>query len=107
MARADAATPFNCGAPLEVKVTSARNTRNSDPTASESGSFLDRFFSGSTGSEPVLQQLIQASVFGAGGEMYSGFYLQGKGNLSQPSKPTFTVVTTDGKEVASGNMEFG
>lgn len=106
-AEAGVSTPFKCGAPLEVKVTSARDTRNSGSSAQESGSFLDRFFSGSTGAEPVLQQLIQASVIGAGGEIYSGFNLQGKGNLRQPSKPTFTVVTTDGKQVASGNMEFG
>ena len=106
-AEAGASTPFKCGAPLEVKVTSARDTRNSGSSAPESGSFLDRFFSGSAGAEPVLQQLIQASVIGAGGEIYSGFNLQGKGNLRQPSKPTFTVVTTDGKQVASGNMEFG
>jgi hypothetical protein len=107
MARADAATPFKCGAPLEVKVTSARDTRNMGSTASESGSFLDWFFSRSAGSEPVLQQLIQASVLGAGGETYSSFFLQGKGNLRQPPKPTFTINTADGKEVASGNMEFG
>lgn len=106
-AEAGTATPFKCGSPLEIKVTSARDTRNMGSTASESGSFLDWFFRGSASSEPVLQQLIQASVIGAGGEIYSGFNLQGKGNLRQPSKPTFTVVTTDGKEVASGNMEFG
>lgn len=106
-AEAGASTPFRCGSPLEVKVTSARDTRNMGSTASESGSFLDRFFGGSAVAEKPLQQLIQASVLGAGGETYSGFSLQGKGNLRQPSKPTFTVVTTDGKQVASGNMEFG
>ena len=107
-AEAGVATPFKCGAPLEVKVTSARDTRNSDSTASESGSFLDRFFGGSVSSEPVLQQLIQASVFGAGGELYSSFYLkENKGNLRQPPKPAFTVITSDGKQVASGDMEFG
>ena len=107
-AGAGVATPFQCGAPLEVKVTAVRDNRNSGSTASESGSFLDRFFGGSAGSEPELQQLIQASVFGAGGEMYSSFYLkEDKGNLGQPPKPAFTINTTDGKQVASGNMEFG
>jgi hypothetical protein len=107
-AGAGVATPFKCGAPLEVKVTSMRDNRNSDSTASESGSFLDWFFGGSAGSEAVLQQVIQASVFGAGGEMYSSFYLkEDKENLRQPPKPAFTINTTDGKQVASGNMEFG
>ena len=107
-AEAGVATPFKCGAPLEVKVTSVRDTRNSGSTASDSGSFLDRFFGGSAGSEPVLQQLIQASVLGAGGEMYSNFYLkEDKGNLRQPPKPAFAINTADGKQVASGNMEFG
>jgi hypothetical protein len=46
-------------------------------------------------------------VIGAGGETYSGFYLQDKGTLRQPPKPTFAVFTTDGKQVDSGNMEFG
>jgi hypothetical protein len=69
---------------------------------------LGRLASFFTGAEKPLQQLIQASVLGAGGEMYSSFFLkEDKGKLRQPPKPTFTVVTTDGKEVASGNMEFG
>jgi hypothetical protein len=107
-AEAGVSTPFKCGAPLEVKVTSARDARNSGSTASGSGSFLDWFFGGSAGAEPVLQQLIQASVFGAGGEMYSSFYLkEDKGNLRQPPKPAFAINTADGKQVASGNMEFG
>ena len=39
---------------------------------------------------------------------YSSFFLkEDKGKLRQPPKPIFTVATTDGKEVASGNMEFG
>ena len=108
MARADAATPFKCGAPLEVKVMSARDNRNSGSTASESGSFLDWVFGGSAGAEPVLQQFIQASVLGAGGETYSSFFLKGdKGNLRQLPKPAFAINTADGKQVASGNMEFG
>jgi hypothetical protein len=107
-AEAGAATPFKCGAPLEVKVTSARDTRNSGSATSESKSFLKRLFGGGADDEKPLQQLIQASVLGAGGEIYSGFYLKGdKENLRQPPRPTFTIVTTDGKEMASGNMEFG
>jgi hypothetical protein len=40
--------------------------------------------------------------------MYSSFYLkEDKENLRQPPKPAFTINTTDGKQVASGNMEFG
>lgn len=104
---AGAPTPFKCGSPLEIKVTSARDTRVVAANTQESGSLLGRIVRYFAGDEKPLQQLIQASVIGAGGETYSGFYLQDKGKLRQPSKPTFTVITADGKQVASGNMEFG
>jgi hypothetical protein len=107
-AEAGASMPFKCGSPLEIKVASERDTRNMDATAPESGSGLVRLFRGSTRAEKPLQQLIQASVIGVGGEQYSSFFLkETKGNLRQPPKPTFVITTTDGKEVASGNLEFG
>jgi hypothetical protein len=55
-----------------------------------------------------LQQRIQAYVQGAGGEQYSSFNLrEAKGKMKEPPKPTFAIATADGKEVESGNMEFG
>ena len=106
-AEAGASTPFKCGSPLEVKVTSRRDGNVVATSALESGSLWDRLFGNSRASNPPLQQLIQASVIGAGGETYSGFYLQDKGTLRQPPKPIFAVFTADGKQVDSGNMEFG
>jgi hypothetical protein len=96
-------TPFKCGGPLEIKVTSERDTRASSAT----GGLLGRAVSGLGGSGAPLQQLIRASVVGAGGETYSSFVLEGRNGRRQPPPPTFTITTADGKQVASGNMEFG
>jgi hypothetical protein len=106
-AQAGASAPFKCGPPLEIKVTSRRDANAVAAPVQQSGSVFSRLFGNSGNSNPPLQQLIQASVIGAGGEMYSGFYLQDKGNLRQPPKPTFAIFTADGKQVDSGNMEFG
>jgi hypothetical protein len=80
---AGASANMRCGSPLEIKVSSQRDSQNSG------------------------NQLIRASVLGAGGETFSSFLLQGKGRLNQPPKPVFTVLAADGKEVGSGDMEFG
>lgn len=106
-AQADANTPFKCGSPLQIKVESSRDTSVATTSVPESRSLLSRLLGSSGSSEQFLQQRIQASVTGAGGETYSGFYLQDKGNLRQPANPTFAVFSTDGKQVDSGNMEFG
>ena len=106
-AEAGASTPFKCGSPLEVKVTSRRDANVVATPAPALGSLLSRWVGKASASSQPLQQLIQASIIGAGGETYSGFYLQDKGTLRQPPKPTFAVFTTDGKLVDSGNMEFG
>ncbi|MBN1908726.1 MAG: hypothetical protein JW818_03220 [Pirellulales bacterium] len=42
-------------------------------------------------------------LVGAGGESCSGLVLKG----NRPDKPTFTVTTPDGTEVAKGNFEYG
>jgi hypothetical protein len=97
-AEADATTPFQCGAPLEIKVTSERRG-----STTGSSSFLGRI----VGSMQPLEQLIQASVVGAGGETYSSFVLANSRGQQQPPKPVYTISTTDGKQVESGNMEFG
>jgi hypothetical protein len=106
-AEADASTPFKCGSPLQIKVASSRDTSVVATSGPESRSLLARLLGSSGNSEPLLQQRIQASAIGAGGETYSGFYLQDKGTLRQPPKPTFAIFSTDGKQVDSGNMEFG
>lgn len=104
--KADAGAPaaFKCGSPLDLKVTSSAR----DVTAAGgSQSLLGRIVSSLSSSDQTLEQLIQASVTGAGGETYSSFILQGRNGQRQPPSPTFAVVTSDGKEVGSGNMEFG
>jgi hypothetical protein len=104
-AGAGAATPFKCGSPLEARVTSEPDTRRSASSMAESAARMAR---GVTEPGQPLQLRIQASVAGAGGETYSGFtYKNSQGKTRQPPKPEFTITTTDGKKVASGNMEFG
>ena len=105
-AEAGATAPFKCGSPLEVKVTSERDTRNDVSSMQAFDPMLDRPKGGASSEKPV-QQLIRAYVVGAGGETYGSFYLQGKGKLHDPPNPVFTVTNAKGKQVASGNMEFG
>lgn len=102
-ADADARTELKCGAPLEIKVTVQRNTLS---TAQDSG-LLSRLGRLLWGSDQPLEELIQASVFGAGGETFSSFYLTSKGQTLQPAKPVFTISDSAGRKIDSGNMEFG
>jgi hypothetical protein len=106
-AEAGAVTPLKCGPPLEIKVSSSRDSGVVVATTSGSGSVFTRLFGNSKAADQPLQQRIQASVIGAGGETYSGFYLLGKGNVRQPPNPTYAIVSANGKLVESGNMEFG
>lgn len=106
-AEANVTTRFDCGAPLRIKVTSARVTPTSVPVSPNSGSLSGRIKGLLPNkSAPVLQR-IQASVIGAGGETYSSFVLLDKKGSRQPPKPVFTIRTVDGKQVGSGNLEFG
>ena len=102
---AGVSAPFKCGPPLEIKVTASRDS--SVVVATTAGSVISRIFGNSSAAKQPLQERIQASVIGAGGEMYSSFYLQDKTNLRQPPNPTYAIKTADGKLVESGNMEFG
>jgi hypothetical protein len=96
-----------CGAPLEIKVTTERP---SEPQAGASPggfwsslqSWIRKLFS-----SEADELRIQAEVMGSGGETYSGFSLVDERGQHQPPKPAFTIATADGKQVASGNMEFG
>ncbi|MBN2021878.1 MAG: hypothetical protein JW809_03715 [Pirellulales bacterium] len=46
---------------------------------------------------------IGLTLLGAGGDRCTGLSLRGE----RPEKPTFVITTEDGKEVASGNFEYG
>jgi hypothetical protein len=90
---------FLCGTPLEIKVTTDH------PDNSSSGGLANWFgklFSSGSG-----ELRIQAEIVGAGGETYASFSLIDERGQRQPAKPAFTIATADGKQVASGNLEFG
>lgn len=79
-AEAGAPAELRVGAPLEVKVTALK--RGNDNLG------------------------INGVVVGAGGETYMRF-AKGKDLNGEPAKPVFNIVDAGGKEVASGNLEFG
>jgi hypothetical protein len=79
---------FECGAPLDIKVTAVK-------TKAAGGFRVD--------ADPTLR--INANVVGVDGEVYTTFQ-QGGGFRSQPPKPSFTI-QAGGKTVATGNLEYG
>ncbi len=94
---------LSCGAPLDVRVTAANNQSTAMVAAGKS--LTSRISSALSTAErqPVLR--INAVVVGRGGEIYSS-YGMGLEN-DPPPKPSFTVLAANGKEIASGNLEFG
>jgi hypothetical protein len=89
---------LNCGAPLEIKVTAAKETASDRGPLFKSlgGAFRDSDF----------MVVINASVAGAGGELYTTF-LAGEHFQSKPPKPTFSIADAGGRTVANGNLEYG
>ncbi|HWU40757.1 MAG TPA: hypothetical protein VN203_24175, partial [Candidatus Acidoferrum sp.] len=77
------ANTFECGTPLQIKVTATRSR----------GTF--RGLVGEDAGDPKVDSdhmlLINASVAGAGGEVYSTFQ-KGENFRSQPPNPSFTIV---------------
>lgn len=74
---------LTCGGPLEVQLSATKR-------GSGTGYYVD----------------IQAEVLGRGGETYSSF-LTGNNLNARPVAPQFTIKTREGKQVASGNLEYG
>ena len=92
------ANTFQCGAPLEIKVTAVK-------TRAATGLQPDQSSSGAKGDlDSVLR--INANVVGADGEIYSTFQKGGRPG-SEPAKPSFTIAQAGGKIVASGSLEYG
>lgn len=100
-------TRFDCGAPLRMEVTAARDTRSSSTVNAGARSLLGQIIGAFARKSMSVQQRIEASVTGAGGETYSSFILLDKKELRPLPKPVFTVRTADGKQVDSGKLEFG
>ena len=93
------ANTFDCGAPLDIKVTAQKSA--APPTVDCSARIP-----ATRRTVRIYVLRINANVTGAGGEIYSTFQ-KGDGFRSQPPKPTFTIVQAGGKTVANGNLEFG
>lgn len=98
-----------CGAPLEVQVTAElQKNRTAAPSPARGiWAAVRRWLSkaGAPDQRSVLR--INASVTGAGDEPYSSFFKATGKQLKEPPKPRFSITTSDGKEVAAGNLEFG
>jgi hypothetical protein len=88
------ANVLNCGGPLTLKVEAEKRA----PYAHE-----DTAEKSANDSDFVLA--INASVRGAAGEVYST-YAKGQKYEDSPSEPRFTV-TSGGRQIAQGNLEFG
>jgi hypothetical protein len=94
---------LRCGAPLAIKVGTGRE--QAERTSVGFWAALQRWLAELFSTEAGELQ-IRAEVVGAGGETYSSFALIGERGQRQPAKPTFTI-TSAGKQVARGNLEFG
>jgi hypothetical protein len=89
---------ISCGPPMKIKVAA-----NWQP--SESADRADsRAASNTSPSERVLR--ISATAVGAGGETYSAWGI-GQAFDQDPQRRVFVIRRQDGRQVASGNLEFG
>lgn len=93
---ADKPNLLKCGGPLDVRVTATKRK----PEAWEPAARTSR----ASDSDFVLA--INANVTGAGGETYSNFGAGAKFE-TRPAKPTFKVTGAGGKELVSGDLEYG
>ena len=92
------ANTLECGAPLDIKVTAVTTRAMSRDLLAED--------SGDARLSSDYELRINATVAGAGGEVYSIFQ-RGDSFRSRPPKPAFIIVQAGGKTVASGNLEYG
>ena len=100
-AKAGETSQLKVGAPLASTITCARTT-----TAAPISAGLGSIFSSSAANQPV-DELIQATIIGAGGEQYSSFSVEQKGRASQPPKPKLVILDANGKQLQSADMEYG
>jgi len=95
---------LKCGGPLELKVTAGKQGAKANP-GGIMGAALS-LFGGNSDTSAGSELAINMAVSGAGGESYSG-YVKGKDRNGRPPLPVFKISTADGKQVATGNLEFG
>jgi hypothetical protein len=94
----DQANTLDCGGPFEVQVTTTR------------ANIASRLMSGADSNNPRLDPApvlrINASLVGAGGEVYNTF-LKGERFQSRPPRPSYKIADAAGKSVANGYLEYG
>jgi len=93
---------LRCGSPLEMRVSAFKRKASDLPRTP------DLIAEEAKAREPLSDVALQirAELMGAAGETFSAF-AKGADLSGAPPKPRFTVLAKDGKEVASGNLEFG
>jgi len=103
MVQAGRTSLFECGAPLELKVTT--EVIDQDPrNQGVLGGIRSLFGTTSSGSKQKALNM-NVVVGGAGGETYDRFYRTSQGSQLPP--PSFEVVSASGKSLAKGNFEYG
>jgi len=85
---------LHCGTPLDLQVKAEK----SGPP----GGLLGALITGSNTS----QLRISVQTVGAGGEVYSSFAKE-KTNEGRPKPPQFKILDESGKQIASGQLEYG
>lgn len=87
---------LTCGAPLDLRVTA-------DKRGQQSGGVLGAL----TGGGAPSQVNINVQVLGSAGEFYSRFYKIEESGMTQPAPPAFEIQDEQGKQIASGSLEYG
>jgi hypothetical protein len=94
-------TSLDVGCPLVVDVSANKEIENEGRESTLMGAARSLFGGGSSGKATVLR--LDVKVLGAAGEQYSGFY----GTSGNVPPPRFEIKDPAGKELASGNFEYG
>jgi hypothetical protein len=97
-AEAGKVSTIQCGAPMRIQVT-AKFEKAEPAGVAELGAT-------SKPGSPARVLRVSAQAVGAGGETYSAFGF-GRDFSRDSQKRGFIISRSDGKEVASGNLEFG
>jgi hypothetical protein len=97
------ATTLEYGLPLALEVTANKQRADQSGSSGIMGAARALFGSSTSSSQDWMLRM-DLKIAGAAGEKYSGF---SSSDGSAVSPPRFQVVDAAGKEVATGNFEFG